>query len=220
VSGSISANNLRGGDIFGDGVNIAARLEGARRAGQHLCVSDRARSGRGKIDVDFEDLGPQNLKISGDPSACFGWAPRRQISPLIKRHGGLRRSPRHRGSDVRQFQRRTGAGKFSPTASPRDIISMRAGWRRRPLIARNSTFTYKGQDATSRSRRGLGGATSLRQSEQVGRRVRVRRSLIRADTNHNIMPTVRRDIHRFVRAPGRDCACDRRRDRAGNPKFD
>src|SRR6476659_4029400 len=50
------------GDIFGDGVNIAARLEGIAQPGG-ICVSDDAyRQVRGKVDASFEDWGEQQLK--------------------------------------------------------------------------------------------------------------------------------------------------------------
>src|SRR5262245_8415954 len=50
------------GDIFGDGVNIAARLEGITQPGG-ICISDDAyRQVRGKLDVDFLDAGEQELK--------------------------------------------------------------------------------------------------------------------------------------------------------------
>jgi adenylate cyclase len=55
-------------DIFGDGVNIAARLEGIADAGG-VCISDDAqRQIRGKIDIVFDDMGSQVLKKS--PSQC------------------------------------------------------------------------------------------------------------------------------------------------------
>jgi adenylate cyclase len=49
------------GDIFGDGVNIAARLEGIAEPGG-ICISDDTfRQVRGKIDAVFEDAGDQQL---------------------------------------------------------------------------------------------------------------------------------------------------------------
>src|SRR5436190_18866882 len=49
-------------DIFGDGVNIAARLEGIAEPGG-VCISDDTyRQIRGKVEISWEDLGPQNLK--------------------------------------------------------------------------------------------------------------------------------------------------------------
>jgi adenylate cyclase len=54
-------------DIFGDRVNIAARLEGIAPAGG-ICISDYAqRQIRGKLDSPFEDMGPQNLKNIIEP---------------------------------------------------------------------------------------------------------------------------------------------------------
>ena len=54
-------------DIFGDGVNIAARLEVIAEPGG-ICISDDAqRQIRGKINATFQDMGPQALKNIAEP---------------------------------------------------------------------------------------------------------------------------------------------------------
>src|SRR6266404_1964188 len=58
-------------DIFGDGVNIAARLEGISEPGG-ICVSDDAqRQVRGKVDFAFGDLGLQTLKNIAEPMRAW-----------------------------------------------------------------------------------------------------------------------------------------------------
>lgn len=59
------------GDIYGDGVNIAARLESLARAGG-ICVSEAVRSAAGKrLDVAFEDMGPQQVKNIDEPVRAY-----------------------------------------------------------------------------------------------------------------------------------------------------
>src|SRR5258708_32188627 len=58
-------------DIFGAGVNIAARLEGIAEPGG-VCISDDAqRQIRGKVDIAFDDMGSQNLKNIADPMRAW-----------------------------------------------------------------------------------------------------------------------------------------------------
>src|SRR5258708_30254504 len=58
-------------DIFGDGVNVAARLEGLAKPGG-ICISEDAhRQVRGKFDVTFEDAGEQQLKNIARPVRVF-----------------------------------------------------------------------------------------------------------------------------------------------------
>ena len=59
------------GDIFGDGVNLAARLEGLADPGG-ICVSGRVHADvAGKLDVAFEDMGEQQIKNISRPVRVF-----------------------------------------------------------------------------------------------------------------------------------------------------
>src|SRR6516225_8528415 len=59
------------GDIFGDGVNVAARLEGLAEPGG-ICVSGRVYEDvQGKLDINFEDAGKQQLKNIARPVEVF-----------------------------------------------------------------------------------------------------------------------------------------------------
>jgi adenylate cyclase len=76
---------IEDGDIFGDGVNIAARLEGIAQPGG-ICISDDAyRQVRGKLDANFQDAGEQELKNIARPvrsTSCSLAAVRRKVRGL------------------------------------------------------------------------------------------------------------------------------------------
>jgi class 3 adenylate cyclase len=62
---------IEGNDIYGDGVNVAARLEGIAEPGG-ICISDDVyRQVRGKLDVVFEDIGEQQLKNIAQPVRAY-----------------------------------------------------------------------------------------------------------------------------------------------------
>src|SRR5258706_1005322 len=63
------------GDIFGDGVNIAARLEGIAEPGG-ICVSARVQEdAAGKVGLTFEDMGQQALKNIARPVRAYRLRP-------------------------------------------------------------------------------------------------------------------------------------------------
>ena len=70
-------------DIFGDGVNIAARLEGIAEPGG-VCISDDAyRQVRGKVEIAFDDMGPQTLKNIAEPMQAWRVRLTAQISSAV-----------------------------------------------------------------------------------------------------------------------------------------
>ena len=72
------------GDLMGDGVNVAARLEGVAASGG-ICLSEDAwRQVRGRIDLPAEDLGPIRLKNIAEPIRVFALAVDGQSSPKAR----------------------------------------------------------------------------------------------------------------------------------------
>ncbi|MGD9616001.1 MAG: adenylate/guanylate cyclase domain-containing protein [Alphaproteobacteria bacterium] len=104
------------GDIFGDGVNIAARLEGIAEPGG-ICVSSRVQEDAvGRLDLAFENLGEQALKNIARPVRVY----RVEMGPPASgRHAGgpvrsaaLARQAVDRGLAVSEPVGRPGAGVF------------------------------------------------------------------------------------------------------------
>src|SRR5215472_14631941 len=74
---------IEGEDILGDGVNIAARLEGIAEPGG-ICISDDAfRQVRGKVEAEFADLGEQSLKNIARPLRVYSVRPASAFGPRV-----------------------------------------------------------------------------------------------------------------------------------------
>jgi adenylate cyclase len=192
-----------GGDIFGDGVNIAARLEALAEPGS-IFVSEMAyHHVADKVDFDFEDLGPQSLKNIRRPIRVYRMGAEIKDQPVDVEdtEPGEGAEPAFPASPAGFDDRRAIAvlpfanfsgdpeQEFFADGITEDIITMLAGWRAFPVIARNSTFTYKGQTVdVKKVGEELGVRYVLEGSvRKSGRRVRVTAQLIRADTNHHLM---------------------------------
>ena len=82
---------IEGNDIFGDGVNIASRLEGLAEVGG-ACVSGKVRSEiEGRLDLAFVDGGEQTLKNIAHPVRVFHWHPDPDaLSQVARRQTGAR----------------------------------------------------------------------------------------------------------------------------------
>jgi adenylate cyclase len=184
------------GDIFGDGVNIAARVEALAKPGSVYVSEIVYQQVAGNVDFDFEDLGPQSLKNIERPIRVYRMAGEMaELSEELVAAATLAASAPgfddRRAIAVLPFANFSGdpEQEFFADGITEDIISMLAGWRAFPVIARNSTFTYKGKDVDIKKvGEELGVRYVLEGSvRKSGRRVRVTIQLIRADTNHHIM---------------------------------
>src|ERR1700740_2280618 len=139
------------GDVFGDGVNIAARVGALAKPGS-VYVSETVHSHVvGQVDFDFEDLGPQNLKNIARPIRVYRMAGEMAELSEDLLAAGIRLTGRSPGFDDRRaiavlpFVNFGGdpEQEFFADGVTEDIISMLAGWRAFPVIAPASTFSYK-----------------------------------------------------------------------------
>jgi TolB-like protein len=173
------------GDIFGDGVNVAARLEGLAEPGG-ICVSARVQEdAAGKLDLAFEDLGEQRLKNIVRPVRAYRVATARaeeRKAPLPL--------PDKSSLVVLPFQNMTGDTEqdYFVDGIVEEITTAisRLPWLF--VIARNSAFTYKGRTVDVKQiARELGVGYVLEGSvRKAVNRVRITGQLIDAATGAHI----------------------------------
>ena len=134
------------GEIFGDGVNTAARLESVSSPGG-LCVSGQVyEQVRGRLDIEFQDCGGQSLKNIAVPVHVYQWHPDELGAGSVSSGGGV--SPRKIPSiAVLPFVNMSGDLEQDYLADGicEDIITALSKIRAFTVIARTSTFSYKGK---------------------------------------------------------------------------
>jgi len=138
---------IEGDDLYGDGVNVAARLEKLADAGG-ICVTQSVHDQvKRKLGVEFEDLGPQTIKNVADPVVVFrvrqeqsGQGPARLALPSKPSIAVLPFASMSVDPDQEAFA----------DGLTEDLIT---DLSRQPglfVIARNSTFAYKGKSLDAR----------------------------------------------------------------------
>ena len=173
---------IEGEDILGDGVNIAARIEGIAEPGGISISEDAWRQVQGKVAANFVDAGEQSLKNIARPVRVY----RLDLAPKAATASDVPR-PMPAQSDkpsiaVLAFNNMSGDPEqeyFSDGISE-DIITDLSKLSELHVIARNSTFTYKGKPVDVKQvGRDLGVHYVLEGSvRKAGNRVRVTGQLI------------------------------------------
>jgi adenylate cyclase len=180
---------IDGDDIYGDGVNVAARLEGLAEA-SGVCVSKVVHDQvRDKLDLVFEDLGERQLKNIARPVHVF-----RIAVPVVGRPAPSAKSalalPDKPSIAVLPFTNMSGdpEQEYFSDGITEDIITALSRLHWFFVIARNSTFAYKGKPVDVKHLgRELGVRYVLEGSvRKSGQRVRITSQLIDATTNNHI----------------------------------
>ncbi|HEV2335644.1 MAG TPA: adenylate/guanylate cyclase domain-containing protein [Stellaceae bacterium] len=202
----------RDGDLFGDAVNIAARLEALAEPGG-ICVSAAVREHAGtRVAATFADLGAQRVKNIADPVHVFRVGPT-LTHPVAPAPGST--LSRIAGEGVERHRRETGEGGSAALALPdkpsiavlpfanmssdpeqeffadgiaEDVITALSRYPSLFVIARNSCFTYKGRAVDVKEvGRELGVRYVLEGSlRKSGNRIRVTAQLVEAETGNHL----------------------------------
>ena len=175
------------GDIFGDGVNVAARLEALADPGG-ICVSARVQEDAvGRLDLSFADLGEQNLKNIARPIRVYRVASHKAATPPAQAPLPLPDKP---SIAVLPFQNISGDPEQEVFADGmvEDITTALSKLRWFFVIARNSTFTYKGRAVDVKQvGRELGVRYVLEGSvRKGGNRLRITAQLVEAETGNHV----------------------------------
>jgi adenylate cyclase len=180
---------IQGDNLFGDAVNVAARLEALAEPGG-ICVSRVVRDQIGtKLPVEFIDLGEQQVKNIAQPIKAYriGGETSPTVTPVA---GSWLPLPDKPSIAVLPFANMSGdpEQEYFADGMVEEIITALSRIRWLFVIARNSSFTYKGQSPDVKQvGRELGVRYLLEGSvRKVGQRVRITGQLIDAITGTHL----------------------------------
>jgi len=145
---------VEGSDLYGDGINIAARLQSLAEPGG-ICVSGSVHDQvRRKLDADFEDIGPQTIKNIADPVRVYRI---HAGAPVKRRHGDVEHTvlpvPTPPSIAILPFTNMSSdpEHEFFADGLTEDLITDLSQVAGLFVIARNSSFAYKGKSVDVRS---------------------------------------------------------------------
>ena len=202
------------GDLLGDGVNIAARLEALAEPGG-ICIADAVQKQlAGKTDLAFEDAGERTLKNIAQPVRVWRWSKAPTTAAAARCAAALARQAVDRSAPFDNLSGQPEETYFSDGITE-DIITGLARFRSLFVIARNSSFAFRGKSVEhGRDRPAAWRLLPSRRQCAAGRRARAHhRAADRGgDRRASLGRTLRPQSRRHLRSSGRSCAdhCVRR----------
>ena len=181
---------VEGSDIYGDGVNVAARLEALADPGG-ICISGAAfDTVDGKLDLAFEDVGEQQVKNIAKPLRIYRLASGSPLEGPPLYPAEPLPLPDKPSIAVLPFDNMSGdtEQEYFSDGITEDIITELARFRSLFVIARNSSFSFKGQAIEAKEvARKLGVRYLVEGSvRRAGNRVRVTAQLIDASQDTHL----------------------------------
>ena len=173
-----------GDNLLGNGVNIAARLEEIAEPGG-ICLSGTVQDHlAGTLDLVLEDAGEQKLKNISRPVRVWRWSPERAVAPQVEDG-----SPKPCIA-VLPFENMSGDPEqaYFSDGLTEDIITALSKHRWLDVVARNTTFAYKGRSPDIRKLAAELGADYVVEGSvrRAGKRIRVTAQLIDTGTGSHI----------------------------------
>jgi adenylate cyclase len=132
------------GDVYGEGVNVAARLEGLAEAGGILISAKVHSEVEGKVEAAFEDRGEQQVKNIARPVRVYA---ARDANVMAMNAATPLPLPDKPSIAVLPFQNMSGDPEqaYFADGMVEEIITALSRFKSLFVIARNSSFTYKGK---------------------------------------------------------------------------
>ena len=181
---------IDGDDIYGDGVNIAARLEGLAESGGICIASSIYDQLEGKLEIVFEDGGKHQVKNIPRPVHVWRWRPSGAVAEQPAQHGAVPPPSDKPSIAVLPFENMSGdpEQEYFSDGITEDIITELSRYPDFLVIARNSTFVYKHKRVDLREiARSLGVQSVLEGSvRRAGKNVRISAQLIDAATGAHL----------------------------------
>jgi TolB-like protein len=175
---------VEGNDLYGDGVNVAVRLEGIAEPGGVLVSGTAFEHVKNKVDTAFADLGAQSLKNIAEPVRVYRVAGTLRVSVEATERVAERPAVAvlpltNMSSDAEQ--------QYFSDGITEDIITELSRFRSLLVMARNSSFQFRGAADVKQIARQLGVQYVVEGSvRRLGGRIRVTAQLIEADTGNHV----------------------------------